>query len=396
MIKIWISAAIILILHSQLSVAQKVDEERMKRDIEVAENVLSTLIKHEINSQRTFFGLDIKGAYQEGYGVTFRLPGDYTMPLVISGGQGGFIYRYSDDNNEPTVAFRRDREVVEAPEPPGIREEGDALTLGETTREKRKGKADSARLEYNKKLINAAKDFILDYGDMISQLGAEERIVVTNQGENRSWYFKENKRTHLSVEGKKADVAAFKQGKLSREQALAKLKVVNTESVEVVEPDMELLSSIFNRLYRADLSKTYFTESNLYYERLRDYGVIYYMQVYSSKNASAYGDSRLHTLPTIGLQEVDQATRDKKVVEMYPEFEQDLKENMLEYGRTLKTLGDDEVLVFNVTLTRCDGCGIPSSLELSVKGTVLKEFGAGKIDKATGTTRFTIKKGPKQ
>jgi hypothetical protein len=120
------------------------------------------------------------------------------------------------------------------------------------------------------------------------------------------------------------------------------------------------------------------------------------MQVYSSKNVNTYGDSRLHNMPTIGLQEVDQVTRDKKVAELYPKFEQDLKENMLEYGRTLKTLGDDEVLVFNITLTKCDGCGIPSTLELAVKGSVLKDFGTGKLDKAAGTTRFTVKKGPKQ
>jgi len=35
-----------------------------------------------------------------------------------------------------------------------------------------------------------------------------------------------------------------------------------------------------------------------------------------------------------GFKSVDQETRDKKVKELYPEFEKNLKEDMLEYGRT--------------------------------------------------------------
>lgn len=387
----------ILALCVPFAVAQKIDEERMRRDIEVAENVLSTLIKHEISSQRTLFPLDVKGNYQEGYGVTFRLPDDHAMPMIISGGEN-MVYNFSyGDDLAPTVSFGRSAQVGRESREEDDGKDKNAITLGSTAREKRRQKADSVRDDYNNKLVKAAKDFIVDYGDFMTQLGPDEKIVVTNRRNTNVWYFGDGKRTHLSVEGTKADILAFKQGKISREQALAKLKVINTESVETKEADLELLSSIFSRLYRPDLSKTFFIEGNLNYERLKDYGVIYYMPVYSSRNTDAFGmPTRRHNLPTIGLEDVDQTTRDKKVTELYPKFEQELKENMLEYGRTLKTLGDEESLVFNVTVTKCDQCGIPSTLELSVKGSVLKSFGSGKIDKAAGLTKFTVKKGPKQ
>jgi hypothetical protein len=142
----------------------------------------------------------------------------------------------------------------------------------------------------------------------------------------------------------------------------------------------------------SDLSKTFFSENNVYYERLKDYGAMFYMQVYSS---SPVGERRV-TMPTLGLEDIDEATRDKKVTELYPKFEQDLKESILEYGRTLKTLGDEEVLVFYVTLTKCAGCGIPATLELTIKASVLKEYGTGKIDKNGGVNKFTVKKGQNQ
>lgn len=388
---------LILTLGTHVALAQKIDEERMRRDIEVSENVLSTLIKHEISSQRTLFPLDVKGSYQEGYGVTFRLPGDHAMPMIISGGENiVYNFSYSDDFSS-AVSVGRNTEVDREPREEDDSKDKNSITLKSSAREKKRLKADSIRDDYNNKLIKAAKDFIVDYGDFMTQLGPDEKIVVTNRGNRNVWYYGEGKRTHLFVEGTKADVLAFKQGKLSREQALAKLKVVNTETIETKDADLELLSSIFSRLYRPDLSKTFFIEGNLNYERLKDYGVIYYMQVYSSRNTDAFGmPTRRHSLPTIGLEDVDQATRDKKVTELYPRFEQDLKENILEYGRTLKTLGDEEVLVFNVTVTKCEQCGIPSTVELSVKGSVLKDFGSGKINKTSGLTKFTVKKGPKQ
>lgn len=389
MIKFWISAMLFLAIHSH-AISQKIDEDKMVRDIEVAENVLSTMIKQEINQQRTFFGMDIKAYYQEGYGVTFRLPSDYSMPMIYAMPDNKTSIFYSDDQ-EPTIAVtsggeNREERVRKTPPP------DKTYALREASKEQKRLAMDSARDEYNKKLIKAAKDFVIDYGDFITQLTPTERIIVTNKGENRSWYFKDNKRTHISVEGTKADITAFKQGKLTRDQAMAKLKVVNTEYVEVKETDLELFASIFNRLYRSDLSKTFFSENNVYYERLKDYGAMFYMQVYSS---SPVGERRV-TMPTLGLEDIDEATRDKKVTELYPKFEQDLKESILEYGRTLKTLGDEEVLIFYVTLTKCVGCGIPATLELTIKASVLKEYGTGKIDKNAGMSKFTLKKGQNQ
>src|SRR5690606_2384103 len=108
---------------------------------------------------------------------------------------------------------------------------------------------------------------------------------------------------------------------------------------------------IFSRLYRPDLSHTYFVDGNVYYERLKDFGAIFYLRVLSSEERSP----NRFSVPTIGAENLDKAARDKKVTELYPVFEEDLKENILEYGRTVKSLKDDESLIFNVMLTRCEG-----------------------------------------
>ncbi|HNC29738.1 MAG TPA: hypothetical protein PKX08_07035, partial [Cyclobacteriaceae bacterium] len=183
-------------------------------------------------------------------------------------------------------------------------------------------------------------------------------------------------------------------------QLMSKIKVVNSVSTDKAEPDMELLVSIFNRLYQSDLSKTYYVQGNTYYEHLNDFGAIVHMQVYSS-NTNYLPDRGDETrtvlsMPTLGLNNLSQEERDKKVKELYPVFENELKENMIDYGRTLKSLNDNEQLIVDVTLTKCKGCGIPSKLEAAVKASVLKDFNAGKIDRNTALSKIEVTKAANQ
>jgi hypothetical protein len=392
--KLWIGLVVLVTMQAHTGFAQVIDEDRMVRDIEVAENVLSTLIKQEINTQRGFFSVDIKGTYLQGYGVTFRLPADFIGHFLLAFPPDGNAVIYNSDRNGFHYSISTDEDGNAYSDTPQIagedEEEENTMTLRDRTRQKRAADKDSARNEYNMKVIKAAKDFIVDYGDFVSQLAPNERIVVTNQGQHG--YFSSGRRTHISVEGQKSDITAFKQGKMTRDQVLAKLKVINTESVNEKLPDMELISSIFSRLYRSDLSRTFFTDDNIYYEVLKDYGVMYYMQVYSGVDS---GYER-YTMPTVNLKDVDKETRNKKIIELYPKFEQEMKENILEYGRTIKSLKPDEVVVFNITLTKCKGCGIPSTLELSVKNSVLQDYGSGKLDKNAALSKFIVKKGEGQ
>jgi hypothetical protein len=394
-----ISCMLAWVFFMPLAYSQTIDDARMVRDIEIAENILGTIIKQEFEQERSFFALDIRGGYQPGYGITFRMPADYATPLAFTlRGGNQDLYGNGDQGltysvGSTTPAYNQNRLAV-------AEDAARGYSLDEKNRQKARDRyqnsIDSARNMYDVRITSAIKKFIVDYGDLISQLPANERIVVTNKGDQPRNIlvdqFLNVQPTTIWVEGLKSNVTAFKQGKLNRTQALASIKVINTTGAEKIEPDMELLSTIFSRLYRPDLSKTYFTEENIYYEHLNDFGAVYYMQVYSAWRMDPMNPERI-AMPTLGLVDVDPELRDKKAKELYPKFEQELKVNMLEYGRTLKSLGNDESLIFNVTLTRCAGCGIPATLEISVKASVLKDFSAGKLDQSAALNKFQIKKG---
>src|SRR5690606_1657399 len=205
-----------IVLIASPAFAQKIDEARMERDIEVAENILKTLVRQQFDQQRMFFGFEVEGSYQEGFGVTFRFPADFTTPIAFNmSGIGGEVvwvdemprgYTYS-------VTTREDREAQQK-----AKEELDRVRLKAKAARSTEINPDSIRQVYNEKLISAAKDFLVDYGDLISQLSPTEKIVITNRGDQpRIWvnqFFTSPKRSHLSVEITKGDITSHKQGKL--------------------------------------------------------------------------------------------------------------------------------------------------------------------------------------
>lgn len=409
-----INIIILILLTTTLSFSQtKIDQERMDRDIEIAENALATIIKQQYEKRNMW--LEVKGNYTPGFGVTMRLPNDNSnwifeyglrgaaviAPRVNANGVAAPVVVYSGSGSNDSYERAAEKEDREAKEAKGRNKD--------RSDDRRVGSRDSARAAYYGAMIKASKDFLADYGDLISQLQPEEKILITNRGEGGRYYYNwdkpSQKRSLVTIEATKGDISSFRQGKITRDQMMSKIKVVNTETTNEVETDLELLSSIMGRLYRSDLAKTYYTDENIYYERLKDFGVIYYMTAYSSTEQNRVpGDNqnnsqnkgRIWAMPTQHLEGLTQEQRDKKVIELYPLFEKELKENIVEYAQTVKSLKDEEMIVFNVQLTKCVGCNIPSTLELSLKNGLVRKLASGQTSKADVVNSINVKKGVSQ
>lgn len=411
-------------------------DERMERDIKVAEGVLSSLIKQQFQNS-SWIPVSVEGSYRSGYGITFSVANFSNFPMNymvtprapqaprvrVQGGQGlGYTYSIETDEEGEVISEKitgRSADKTSKEEAEERRQEAEERmaeaeaeiadaeeAMRDSERELQRsfsgvavmqsGVSEKDQQKLNKILVDAAKTFLSDYSSILSQLKPEERIIITNranEGNNRYWRFMGNeKRFFLSIEASAADMKQYQINKLTKEQFTAKIKVVESEVLNERIQDLELLTTIIDRLYQPDLSKTYFTEENTYYERLKDFGAIFHMQVFSSNQL----DRGYYTMPTQGGQKLSEEERNKKVKELYPAFEKELKENILEYGRTLRSLNSDESLIFNVRLTKCKGCEIPSTVEISTKATVLADYISGKLDRNAALAKMEVKKGPNQ
>ncbi len=360
MYQIWMLA---LCLLGSTAYGQKIDEALMERDLEVAENILATLISSK-KSKHGVWGhsRNVEGSYLENYGVVFRLSDRFIVSnFSLSGAP-------SDDFDDTEVL------IIE----------------GETTRKGVGGKAQATMDDLKSTVI----EFLVDYGNLIHQLKPADKIMVkTDQSKGRGSFTilaggqKQPRKSSLRAEVTKSDLDAYEAGNLTRAQI--EEKVVISESVVDVslEPQLEVFASMLKRLYEVDLSDTYYMSNRPYYERMSDFGVTYYVKVYSSR---VHDDDR-YTLPTIDRKDVSKEEREKIVEEMYPKFVDSMKEHVLEYGHVLKTLKPEEMVVLQIKLTSCD-CDIPVEIEMSTKKSTIEDYRSGKKGKSQAMADVAVKK----
>ena len=364
----------------------QIDEKKMDRDLEVARNVLATLMSD--NNDMFFMNRNIDASYLPGYGVTFSLPENpfMFMPMIkaqrmMEGAQRKMEYRYqieqsdSEGHEGSTVLVNPDNE----------NEEGD----------KENSEQEKSWEDQQNHLKSAVTTFFSDYADLIGQLGPESRIRVVekaspdfnvfvwtsgdNQGE------KENRATGFTAEVYKKDITAYKEGKISLDDFTKKISFED-KSEGKLTADLDLFSKILKSYFGPEVSQSYFVENNPTYERIDNYGVIYSVRTYSS-----YQDNDLFKMPTTGQKDLNQEERNKKAEELYPAFKTDIKNFILDYGRTIRSLGSDESLILKISLTRCDECSMPKSLEVSVKASVLSQYDQQKITKDKALAAIEVK-----
>lgn len=373
-------AMLLLLFAMSGAMAQQIDDSRMERDLKIAENILGTLSSEgDERSQNYFFGHNTKSSYVEGYGVIFNIPSNRGVFYVNQGSslesviirESGSGYTYSVPPPPPKVKSTRNSKQ----------------TL--TTKEFDIDSLEKAGIERN---VGIMKMFLADYADLIGQLKPTDHIMVTTKSTIAAsdFSFRTSRRsdTGVTTEVLKSDLSSYKVGKMSRDQLLSKITITKDEKSTEKVADLELLASIFERLYKSDLSNTYYCSGGgVRYEKLKNFGVIMSMKVYSSNNNDGF-----YTIQTQGLSNLSKQERDEKVESLYPEFEQTLKENIIDYGRTIKSLQPNEMLMFKVKLTECNACDMPKSIDISVNASVLMDYDKGKIDKKAALSKIKVKK----
>lgn len=373
-------AMLLLLFAMSGAMAQQIDDARMERDLKIAENILGTLSSEgDERSQNYFFGHNTKSSFVEGYGVIFNIPSNRGVFYVNQGSsservvirESGNGYTYSVPPPPPKVKSARNSKQ----------------TL--TTKEFDIDSLEKAGIERS---VGIMKMFLADYADLIGQLKPTDHIMVTTKSTIAAsdFSFRTSRRsdTGVTTEVLKSDLSSYKVGKMSRDQLLSKITITKDEKSTEKVADLELLASIFERLYKSDLSNTYYCSGGgVRYEKLKNFGVIMSMKVYSSNNNDGF-----YTIQTQGLSNLSKQERDEKVESLYPEFEQTLKENIIDYGRTVKSLQPNEMLMFKVKLTECNACDMPKSIDISVNASVLMDYDKGKIDKKAALSKIKVKK----
>lgn len=183
-----------------------------------------------------------------------------------------------------------------------------------------------------------------------------------------------------------SDIQDYQSGKIDRD-ALAERIVISSEESQPVQDDLILFANVLHNLYpQEDGTKTFFSTTPPMIESIPLKNITFNWNLYSSYPLGT--DS--YRMPNFTEALVDLEVRNKILEEHYPEFISGLKEKILDYGRTIRSLDEQQTLQFSLTLTDCD-CKMPSQVNLELKMKDLVEYGRGKVSRAEALKRIIVK-----
>lgn len=388
------------------------DMERMKRDVEVGENILASLLEDsygevEVIASNLFLNGrgNVEGSYLEGFGVLFTIaPGGFLG--AAAWGDGKYVIR---SGRGGAVSFGLGNEEREKEKTAGAEEqEVEVVELESPFRE-------------------VVETFATDYAYLMRELPAGEKIMIRYGGRPFSIggvavVSGSEAGSRYSAVIEKADLNAYEKGRLSKEQLAERIRFTVAEGDRRDDRDLKLLTSIFSRLYQSDLNGNdiFRLRGTPHFERIEGLGAVIHMNVGAKFPYGTYFFNQDYNIIQLrGLRDREAARRDRERVhifvpeaegdrrgavtvegdadestedpaeidEAYLDFKAELERNIVEYGSIVKELAEDEALIFRVRFFDCEDCEVmPRQLEITARQPVLNAYrtGSSDLDDAVG------------
>lgn len=375
---------------SGVTMAQGVDEKQMDQDIEVMESILAQMFFGN-NAYRSRIKR-ISGNYLPGFGLILKIPRK----------QNYYVVDKASSNVNSALA--------------NVNWQMTGVNV--FTREK----TDSLYEAGNSRFRATVKSFFMDYGDLISQLKATDNIMVifgsdsynqptgvigsfAGKGSNSEYIQEIETAYKITAQISYDDILDYRRGNMNEAQFAKNIRFSERSANEPVGQEFIILSGIFDKLY--DNHAGLFSEKPVSFERIDGLGVIYEMslkdRMLTRRSSSVTQSSRATSRerdekedqgkPYVTLENYSEKMNELKEQQRkaYEELKEKLKHDLVRYGKTLKSLQTEEILMLSVKMSDCLGCEKPEKLNLVVKAPVLKDYHQQKITLAEAIEKIEEK-----
>ncbi len=389
----------------------QVDKDRMERDIDIMEKVLNELFKNAAGNRSQKFYLSsnrtAQGTYVPGYGVLFIAPAysgsfgvknTYNYNYVYSAGGTNRAVVVGD--NDTRVVVLNDGEKDKAEKSKGEKVKGEkAKGEPETADRNRrlKNTQDSILQAHTNLVTTNLREFLANYADAIGQLAPNDRVmIIYNENARNSDHYVsvsgcetcETRSTpRISAEVKREDLTAFRSGKMNRKELDSRIRVNVDNPGKENYAEYKVFAGILESLYPVSREVPYRVR-NIGYHVLPSFGVIYLVDMglrNETPHAVTLRDGEVRRTKT----ERDSAQARMRT-EAYGQFRNDIREAVLDYGRTLRNLSSDQVILLSVALPTCEGCNVPPRANVSVKKSVLEAYEQNKMNRQQALEAITV------
>jgi hypothetical protein len=239
--------------------------------------------------------------------------------------------------------------------------------------------------------------FMTDYADLIDQLLPEEKIIINQKSPHRElvmvWEGRDSSEKieklpgSISSEVLRKDLTAYKSGKINKDEFVRRIVISKVEPPEKIA-DLEMFAGIFEKFYSYDLSESFYAKGTPWYEVLDGYGVVFHVKAHSPNQS--YSRVQFYARgQTTGILKSDKSQADEEA--LYSIFKDDIKNFLLDYGRTIRSVTGDDKVHLEVKIQACKKCNVPKTLEVSTKMSTLSQYDQQKISKDKAMNQIEVK-----
>lgn len=374
--------------------AQTIDANRMNRDINIMENILSELFRAQvsssnnetviINGQGFFRGNSTRGTYMPGFGVIFMVSNPTRGVYNVSSGSSNsnYSFYYNSDGNEEDLEI--DQESI----------------------------------------TKRIQEFLRDYGSTIGQLKNDEKVMVIygSKSNSNTLYYrlstvpgrvasdKKEALPVISVSSKVSDLNDYRSGKLNAENFNKRLAVATSEDKEYL--DLKVMGNIFETALKDQEKESFRLSGTVDYMLLDNFGALFSLDVRYNEFPGAasvlwdvegrlrsridaervvVGQARNNQAPDDDTKAFEQRKKEmeESIATAYSNLVSNIKEYIVDYGRTLNSLSSDQFLLLSINVNgRYEN--IPGRLDIQVKKSVLEQLDKGSISREQALQRVVV------
>ncbi len=390
--------------------AQSFDADRMNKDLKIMENILDEMFKIDghnniVGSEFRILPTGTSGTYTQGtyipdYGVIFKIP------QVIYAGFSSIEVNKKDGNNRITFYY----------------DDEDGKTKAVT----------------KESITNRITEFLEDYAANIAQLKPDEKVMVIYgiKGKRNRFFIvqtgdspkaEQKQKPVISVTARMKNLNDYRKQQISNDEFTKQLQIQSSENKEFL--DLKVMANVFQTAFEGKHNLAFTDENSedvfrlvgdVSYQKLNDFGVIFSMDARYASNLSRafFQISKLSSkLKSISIG--DRMTQDKEgnikvsrltdpdstkniawkqqeekgkeqALEALTYFKNLLKEYLVDYGRTLRSIKPDERILLTVDINRTNLEYLPQRLLFQIKKSMLGQFDEGHISREKALQAVTI------
>lgn len=364
-----------------------IDTGRMERDIDIMEKVLNELFDHSPSDTRLFkmppsADKSAQGSYIPGFGVIFIAPAYASLMTSPIAGTNPKLWKGTASLPSGKTTIREEPEVA-------AKTLKEKTLRGAMTTQVNKDSVLQAQIGLVTKNM---KEFLVNYADAMGQLQADNHILLiyNENARNKARYFiitDENETSILSMprisaQVKREDISSYRAGKINRKELENRIKINQEREEKETYSEYKVFAGILESLYPLNELSSYRVR-NISYHYLPSFGVIYFIDM--SLQNELFPTSTLPYKVATSVTDTEQIKADSiqnsLKAEAYEQFQKEIRVALLDYGRTLRNLSSEQVILLTVSLPTCKGCQAPERVNVSIKKSVIDAYEQNRLDR---------------